>query len=71
MTIGAVDKIKSMDANLIITVDCGSLCHNEINYANSLGIDTVVTDHHNVAETLPAVAAVNPRFVGHLYHSVI
>lgn len=68
MTIGAVDKIKSMDANLIITVDCGSLCHNEINYANSLGIDTVVTDHHNVAETPPpAVAAVNPRFCGHLY----
>ena len=68
MTIGAVDKIKSMDANLIITVDCGSLCHNEIIYANSLGIDTVVTDHHNVAETPPpAVAAVNPRFVGHLY----
>lgn len=68
MTIGAVDKIKSMDANLIITVDCGSLCHNEISYANSLGIDTVVTDHHNVAETPPpAVAAVNPRFVGHLY----
>lgn len=68
MTIGAVDKIKSMDANLIITVDCGSLCHNEISYANSLGIDTVVTDHHNVAETPPpAVAAVNPRFGGHLY----
>jgi len=68
MTIGAVDKIKSMDANLIITVDCGSLCHNEINYANGLGIDTVVTDHHNVAETPPpAVAAVNPRFGGHLY----
>ena len=68
MTIGAVDKIKSMDANLIITVDCGSLCHNEISYANSLGIDTIVTDHHNVAETPPpAVAAVNPRFVGHLY----
>jgi len=68
MTIGAVDKIKSMDANLIITVDCGSLCHSEISYANSLGIDTVVTDHHNVAETPPpAVAAVNPRFGGHLY----
>lgn len=68
MTIGAVDKIKSMDANLIITVDCGSLCHNEISYANSFGIDTVVTDHHNVAETPPpAVAAVNPRFGGHLY----
>ena len=68
MTIGAVDKIKSMDANLIITVDCGSLCHNEISYANSLGIDTIVTDHHNVAETPPpAVAAVKPRFGGHLY----
>ena len=68
MTIGAVDKVRDMGADLIVTVDTGSLCHAEIAYATSLGIDTVVTDHHNVAETPPpSVAAVNPKFSGHTY----
>ena len=68
MTIGAVDKVRDMGADLIVTVDTGSLCHAEIAYATSLGIDTVVTDHHNVAETPPpSVAAVNPKFPGHTY----
>lgn len=68
MTIGAVDKVRDMGADLIVTVDTGSLCHTEIAYAASLGIDTVVTDHHNVAETPPpSVAAVNPKFPGHTY----
>ena len=68
MTMGAVDKVRDMGADLIVTVDTGSLCHAEIAYASSLGIDTVVTDHHNVAETPPpSVAAVNPKFSGHTY----
>ena len=68
MTMGAVDKVRDMGADLIVTVDTGSLCHAEIAYAKSLGIDTVVTDHHNVAETPPpSVAAVNPKFSGHTY----
>jgi len=68
MTMGAVDKVRDMGADLIVTVDTGSLCHAEIAYATSLGIDTVVTDHHNVAETPPpSVAAVNPKFPGHTY----
>ena len=68
MTMGAVDKVRDMGADLIVTVDTGSLCHAEIAYAASLGIDTVVTDHHNVAETSPpSVAAVNPKFSGHTY----
>ena len=68
MTMGAVDKVRDMGADLIVTVDTGSLCHAEIEYASSLGIDTVVTDHHNVAETPPpSVAAVNPKFPGHTY----
>ena len=68
MTMGAVDKVRDMGADLIVTVDTGSLCHAEIAYATSLGIDTVVTDHHNVAETPPpSIAAVNPKFSGHTY----
>ena len=68
MTMGAVDKVRDMGADLIVTVDTGSLCHAEIAYATSLGIDTVVTDHHNVAETPPpSVAAVNPKLSGYAY----
>ncbi len=48
--------------NLILTVDCGSLNHAEIGFAKGFGIDTIVTDHHNIAEVQPnAVAVVNPR----------
>lgn len=68
LTMGAVDKLKAMDAELIVTVDCGSLSHAEIAYASTLGVDTIVTDHHNVADTPPpAVAAINPKFPGHDY----
>ena len=57
-----------MGAQLIVTVDCGSLCHTEIAYAAELGIDTVVTDHHNIAPTRPpAVATVNPKYADHEY----
>lgn len=68
LTMGAVDKLRDMGASLVVTVDCGSLSHAEIAYASTLGIDTIVTDHHNVADTPPpSVAAVNPRFPGHDY----
>ena len=68
MTMGAVDKVRDMGADLIVTVDTGSLCHTEISYAAFFLINTVVTDHHNVAETPPpSVAAVNPKFPGHTY----
>ncbi len=68
MTIGAVNKVRDMGAQLIVTVDCGSLCHTEIAYAADLGIDTVVTDHHNIAPTRPpAVATVNPKYADHEY----
>ena len=49
------------NVNLIITVDNGITAHNEIEYANSLGIDVVVTDHHLPQDTLPnAIAVVDP-----------
>ncbi len=58
----AIDKIAKAEAKLIITVDNGVSAVNEIAYASSLGIDTVVTDHHTPPEILPnAVAVVNPH----------
>ncbi len=62
MTVDAVEKITSDGAQLIITVDCGSLSHVEIDRANELGVDVIVTDHHNVADQQPsAVAVINPK----------
>ena len=57
----AVDNFKKRGASLIVTVDNGVSAHDEIAYAKSLGIDTVVCDHHLPAETLPdAYAVVDP-----------
>ncbi len=62
MNKSAVDVIKDKGVNLIITVDNGVSAADEIDYAKSLGIDTVVTDHHIVPEKLPnAVAVVDPH----------
>lgn len=60
MNKGAVDKIHSLGVTLIITVDNGISAKEEIDYANSLGIDTVITDHHMPSGAIPkAVAVVN------------
>lgn len=62
LTIDAVDKIAATGATLIVTVDCGSLSEKEITHAGTLGVDIIVTDHHNVAPVQPpAVAVINPK----------
>lgn len=54
----AIDKINNSGCELMITVDCGISAIEEINYANSLGIETIVTDHHEPGEELPKALAV-------------
>lgn len=54
----AIDQLKGRGATLIITVDCGISDHDEIAHARSLGMDTIVLDHHEIPETLPDAAAV-------------
>ncbi|HMS93276.1 MAG TPA: DHHA1 domain-containing protein [Candidatus Saccharibacteria bacterium] len=62
LTVEAVEKIAATGAQLIVTVDCGSLSEKEIIRANELGVDIIVTDHHNVAPVQPpAVAVINPK----------
>ena len=58
----AVPKFKEQGTSLIITVDCGITDHRGVEKANELGIDVIVTDHHEPSETLPpAYAVVNPK----------
>lgn len=58
MNKSAIDKLKSKGVGLIVTVDNGIAAIDEIAYANTLGIDTVVTDHHQPLEVLPNAYAV-------------
>ena len=58
LNVQAVDTLHKQGVRLIVTVDNGVSSVEEIAYANSLGIDTVVTDHHRTREILPAACAV-------------
>jgi len=58
----AVSKAYQDGVTLIITVDCGTSAIDAIEYANSIGIDVIVTDHHQVGtKTAPAFALINPQ----------
>lgn len=54
----AIDTIKERNIDLIITVDCGISAIEEVDYAVNLGMDVIVTDHHEVGEKLPNALAV-------------
>ena len=54
----AIEKISQNGCELMITVDCGISGIEEIEYANTLGIETIVTDHHEPGNELPNAIAV-------------
>ncbi|HHT54092.1 MAG TPA: single-stranded-DNA-specific exonuclease RecJ [Clostridiales bacterium] len=62
LSCNAIDSLKKEGTDLIITVDTGITAGYEAEYASALGIDIVITDHHECREELPAAAAVvNPH----------
>lgn len=54
----AIEEIARQNYTLMITVDCGISGIDEVEYANSLGIETIITDHHEQAEIIPNALAV-------------
>lgn len=54
----AINKIAKDKYTLMITVDCGISGMEEIEYANSLGLETIITDHHEPSDVLPNALAV-------------
>lgn len=54
----AIEKIAKDGYTLMITVDCGITGIEEIEYAKTLGIETIVTDHHEPGDNLPNALAV-------------
>ena len=62
MSVAAVDQLAADGVSLIITVDTGITAHAEIAHAAALGVDTVVTDHHECHAEIPVCCAVvNPH----------
>ena len=64
----AIKEIKDNGGNLIITVDCGISSLEEVNYANELRMDMIITDHHEINNELPsAFCVINCKREDNLY----
>jgi single-stranded-DNA-specific exonuclease len=67
-----IERLAASGTKLIVTCDTGSTNLTEIDYANQLGIDLIITDHHSLPEERPAVISIiNPRYFAEthpLYH---
>ena len=62
LNIEGLDALVEQKISLIITIDLGTTEHDSIAYANTKGIDTIVTDHHLVSlPHAPAIALINPK----------
>jgi single-stranded-DNA-specific exonuclease len=57
----AVDELAEAGVRLLITVDCGINAREEVTQAQALGMDVIVTDHHELEGDLPACTVVTPR----------
>lgn len=68
LSLKAINRFKEADVRLILTLDCGMMNHKEIALAKTLGMETIVVDHHHVPEVLPdAFAIVNPKLPADTY----
>ncbi|MBQ9059536.1 MAG: single-stranded-DNA-specific exonuclease RecJ [Firmicutes bacterium] len=57
----AIDSLRADGVDLIITVDCGITSDKEAAYAQSLGMRMIVTDHHQLGDTLPDCIVIDPK----------
>lgn len=57
-----LDLLHRRGAQLVVTVDNGISCNEEVAYAKTLGMDVIITDHHQLGDKLPeALAVVDPH----------
>lgn len=57
----AITYLKSLQTELIITVDCGITSIKEVEYTKSLGMDIIITDHHECKDAIPETIVINPK----------
>ncbi len=60
----SLERIIEQDISLLLTCDTGISAHAAVDFANSRGVDVIITDHHDLPESLPdAAAIVNPKML--------
>ena len=65
---GALDRLKREGVDLVVTVDCGIASVEEADHARQIGLEYIVTDHHDMKDTIPqADVVVHPRLPGSTY----
>lgn len=57
----AIEDLVKSGTKLIITVDCGISNYDEVEFAKSVGVDVIVTDHHHIPEKIPDCLIINPN----------
>lgn len=68
MSVDTVKKIKKdWNTSLVITVDCGISNKDAIDYGKTIGIDTIVCDHHTIPKELPDAILIHPLVEGESY----
>ena len=63
----ALRRIKDAGVDLVITVDCGSVSCDEVEYGKSIGLKIIVTDHHTVTDRIADCIVINPMQPGCTY----
>lgn len=68
ISLSSLDALKENGSNLIVSVDCGVNALEEIKAINAMGMEIIITDHHNPKDVLPpALAIINPKLPGTRY----
>lgn len=63
----AITTIAETGCGLLITVDCGSVSYDEVQYAESLGLKVIVTDHHTITDKMADCILINPKHPDSVY----
>ncbi len=59
--------VEKFNPQLIITVDCGISCYEEVEYLKTVGVETIVTDHHDIPEKVPNTIVINAKLKNQKY----
>lgn len=72
LSTASIDKIfDEYFPQLFITVDCGISCAEEVEYIKEQGAEVIVTDHHELPDTIPDCICINPKFNdGYIYDNL-
>jgi single-stranded-DNA-specific exonuclease len=65
LTAEGIDRIRERGTELLITTDCGITCAEEVEGARSVGVEVIVTDHHEPSERLPDCPVLHPVVSGY------